>query len=99
MKKLPKEYKIGDKLYAFNKKDVRLTYYDFLSMEDDEFLENIVSALHFAVYVCWIKDIPTDDCLSDEGIIHELVHLLKENTKKYTDLVKVRKNFKEKLII
>ena len=99
MKKLPKEYKIGGKLYAFDLNEIKGTHSEFMGMNDDEFLENIVGALHLAVYICWIKNIPTDDCLSDTGIIHELVHLVKENTRKYTDIVKVRKMFNEKLIM
>lgn len=50
-------------------------------MTDEEFLKSIPQAMHFAVYVCWVKEVGTQQLLADDGLIHELVHLLLEREK------------------
>lgn len=62
-------------------------------MSDSEFLENLPDALHLACFICFLKEIPTYVCLTDKGIIHELVHLLKENGTT-TSLKEIRELFK-----
>ena len=57
----------------------------------------ILNILHFAVYICYIKNLKTEDVLSDTGIIHELVHLTKENTRKFVDIKNIRKLFAKTL--
>jgi hypothetical protein len=49
--------------------------------------------------MCWLKEIPSDECLADDGIIHELVHLLQENTIKHSNLENIRKKFNKTLTI
>lgn len=99
MKQLQEIYKVGNKKYLYDPDSLKYCFNIYKNYTDEEFLENISSVLHYAVYVCWVKEIPTDECLADDGIIHELVHLLSENTAKYTDLKKVRKKFNKSLIM
>lgn len=47
-------------------------------MSDDEFLNNLLDILHFACFVCYIKENRTQWVLADTGIIHERIHLLVE---------------------
>ena len=92
-----KEYKIGKTKYVLDYNLLMYEYSLFKNMSNDEFLENIIDAIHFACYVSYIKKLDTEQTLSDKGIIHELVHLTKENTKKYQDVTKTRKKFNKLL--
>ena len=97
MKKLQEIYKVGNKRFLYDKKSLKFSFNTYKEYSNEEFLENIVDILHFAVFACWLKEIPGDDCLSDDGIVHELVHLLKENTIKHVDLEKIRTKFNKTL--
>lgn len=98
MKNLQKEYKVGDKTFLYDKKSLTQSFKLYSSYTDLEFLENIVDILHYAVYVCWIKEISSDECLGDDGIVHELVHLLQKNTIGHSNLQKIRNKFNKTLI-
>tara|TARA_R100000951_G_C2649288_1_gene183810 strand:- start:2891 stop:3175 length:285 start_codon:yes stop_codon:yes gene_type:complete len=74
-------------------------YKSFTIMDDEEFIKNTKDALHFACYVCWVKNLPTNRILSDEGLIHQLIHLLDKSTASYVDIKKLRQIFNNSLII
>lgn len=99
MKNLQKEYKVGERTFLFDEVHLRNSYKKYKNYSDVEFLNNIVDILHFTVYVCWLKEVPSDKCLADDGIVHEIVHLLQENTIKHSNLQEIRKNFNKNLII
>ena len=94
---LQKEYKIKDKTFVYDHKSAVDSYRKYCEITDEEFIENILNILHFAVYICYIKNLKTEDVLSDTGIIHELVHLTKENTRKFVDIKNIRKLFAKTL--
>lgn len=96
---LPKKYKDNNKEFYLDVNMLKEQYLDFFYMTDEEFQENIYDALHFACYVCFLKNIPTKDILSDEGLIHSLVHLLSKSTRKFVEIKQIRKKFNEMLII
>ena len=75
------EYLVGDKRFSFSYQGLFEDYVRYSRMNDAEFLENIVPILHFTCFVCYLKEIPTGCCLVDNGIIHQLVHLLQEETR------------------
>jgi hypothetical protein len=99
MKQLEKEYKVGDRVFLFDINSLRSSFKEYKSFSDEEFIENIEDILHYAVFVCWIKEIPGDECLADDGIVHELVHCLKKNTRNHTNLKLIRKKFNKYLVI
>lgn len=68
--------------YVFSYQQLREDYRRFALMSDEEFLASIVDVLHFAVYVCYVKELQTQWVCSDTGVIHELVHLLCEERNK-----------------
>ena len=94
-----KEYKREDKTFLFDRGLLEFQYRTFKKMNDKEFLENIVDALHFACYVSWLNKLSTEETLSDTGIIHELIHLTQTNTRRYQDIRKTRKKFNKLLKI
>lgn len=90
------EYVVEGQKFGFNYTELREQYHTFVEMEDEVFIQNLVDAAHFASFVCFFKNIPTYVCLSDMGIVHELIHLMKDNGTT-TPLSEVRKLFKEQL--
>lgn len=99
MKSLPEIYRVGDREFVYDHRSLKYAFSTYQRYTNEDFLENIVNILHFAVYMCWLKEIPSDECLADDGIIHELVHLLQDNTIKHSDLKNIRKKFNKTLTI
>lgn len=92
---LQSRYKIEESDYTYNPMLLQMHYDSFVQMDDEEFLDNILNALHFACFMSFVMKIDHVEILSDKGVIHELVHLSKKSTKQYTDIEIVRKKFKE----
>ena len=86
--------------YTFSYEELRVKYNEIIKMTDSEFIHCLPSILHFACFVAYLKEIPTYNVLGDEGIIHELVHLLdiSDYGTKYK-IKEIRKKFKEQLKI
>jgi hypothetical protein len=97
--KSERKYKVGNKTFIYDICSLQMSYYKYLNMTDKEFLDEILNILHFAAYVCFIKNLETKDVLSDDGIVHQLIHLTQGNTRKYVNLQEVRNNFKEILLL
>ena len=93
------EYLVDDKKYSFSYEEIREEYERFCDMDDDQFMEELPAALHLACFICYLKEIPTYLCLSDTGIIHELVHLLHIADEPLIDLKAIRELFEKRLKI
>lgn len=93
------EYILDDKKFTWSYAELRDTYRVFVNMSDEEFLDDLPAAIHFACFVCFVKEVPSYICLSDTGIVHELVHVLQFGVHGSTDfnLASVRKLFKQQL--
>ena len=89
------EYLVDGKKFHFSYQELREHYIQFISMTDSEFINKIDEALHFAIFVCYLKEIPTYLCLSDMGIVHELLHLGMYNN--VQNLQEIRELFKNQL--
>lgn len=85
------------KTYSFSYRELKEWYTRFCEMTDDEFKNHLPEALHFACFVCFLKEIPTRECLADEGIIHELVHLIHIPTEPMVSIKFIRELFKNQL--
>jgi hypothetical protein len=83
--------------YSFSYKELKEKYEEIVNMTNKEFLNSLPSILHFACFVSFIKEIPSYNLLDDEGIIHELVHLLDIPECCNKNLKSIRKTFKEQL--
>lgn len=91
-------YVLEGKHYGFSYLELKEEYYKHIKMSDKDFMLNLPSALHLACFICFVKEIPTYNCLSDTGIIHELVHLLQHGESDEVIVLKdIRKLFKEQL--
>lgn len=92
------EYLSGGSKFLLSYSDLKDRHLSMCEMSDYEFLKNIPDALHLACFICFLKEIPTYVCLTDKGIIHELVHLLKEDGTT-TSLEDIRGLFKSVLTL
>jgi len=88
------EYLEDGRKFGFNYQELKQQYIIFCEMSDREFIDNLVDITHLAVFICFIKNIPSYVCLSDLGIVHELVHLMKEDGTT-TSLSDIRELFKQ----
>ncbi|OLF53408.1 hypothetical protein [Pseudomonas chlororaphis] len=70
------DYRIDENCYSASYQDLREEHGRFIGMTDKRFLKELPAALHFAVFVCWFKELPASAVLSDEGIVHQLTHLI-----------------------
>ena len=87
------EYLSEGTKFSLSYQALREHYLNFCDMSDSDFLNNLPDALHLACVICFLKETPTYVCLTDKGIIHELVHLLKEDGTT-TSLQEIRDLFK-----
>jgi len=91
--KMSIEYLSEGAKFSLSYQELREHYLNFCDMSDSDFLKNLPDAIHLACIICFLKEVPTYVCLTDKGIIHELVHLLKENGTT-TSLSEIRELFK-----
>jgi hypothetical protein len=92
------EYKAGNAHYIFSYQDVREKHLEFCRLSDMEFIRRLPEVIHLAVFICFVKEIPSYVCLADNGIIHELVHLLALGTlEPLVSLKDIRNDFKTTL--
>lgn len=91
------QYLVGEDKYHFSYQELREQYILHTEMSDEEFLKNLPSALHLAIYICFIKETPSYICLSDKGIVHEIAHLIQFGDGEVIDLKEIRKLFKKAL--
>lgn len=91
------DYLVEGQKYILSYPELKSKYLLFVGMSDVEFRKNLASALHLACIICYLKDIPTSKCLSDKGIVHELVHLLDIPEEENLDFKRIRELFEQEL--
>lgn len=95
------QYLSEGKVFDWSYDQMRSLYWKYKEMSDEDFMTNLPHILHFAAFACFIKEIPTYVCLTDTGIVHELIHLLANgingSTTTNAGLIGVRRLFNEQL--
>lgn len=91
------EYLDDGKKYRLSYQELREEYIRHLEMTDEEFMQNLPSALHLACIICFLKETPTYLTLNDTGIVHQLVHLLHFGDTPLDPLNEIRALFKLQL--
>ncbi len=87
------EYLVDGSKFNFRYSEVKDAYEIYVTCKDTKFIKELVKVLHLSCFICYFKEIPTYVCLSDKGLIHELVHMLE--SKEYHDLHRIRKLFEQ----
>jgi hypothetical protein len=93
------DYLVDGKKYNMSYQALREQYILFCEMTDNKFMSMLPRAIHFACVVCYLKETPTYICLSDEGIIHQLAHLLDIPKCELIQVKEIRELFKQQLIL
>lgn len=93
------DYLVNGKTYSLSYQELRESHASFVAMSDQEFLEALPAALHIATFLCWFKELPASSVLADDGIIHQLAHLLHIPDEPLIDLAEIRKAFNDQLAL
>ena len=91
------EYRLDGRTFSMSYEGLREEHVRICGMTDAEFMEALPAALHLACVICFLKERPTYLCLSDCGVIHELVHLLHIPDGNTTPLPSIRMLFADAL--
>lgn len=75
------EYKVEGSTYSMDYQELRNHFETFKNYNDTLFIAEAIKIWHFASFVCYFKNVPTEAILCDKGILHQLAHLIDEDTK------------------
>lgn len=89
------EYYVNGKKYTVSYKELKRLYLEFSEMGNKEFLENLKEAAHLACIIGFFKELPNEHTLSDQGIVHQLIHLLTDPDEPTNNLGEIRRQFNE----
>lgn len=93
------DYLVNGRLYSMSYQELRANHASIVAMTDSEFLGALPQAMHLACVLCWLKNLPTYVILADDGIIHQLAHLMHIPDEPLIDLAEIRKEFNEQLAL
>jgi hypothetical protein len=83
--------------FAFSYAELLADYERFCDLPDEEFLHQLPQAIHFACVVGWLKELSPITLVADEGIIHQLAHLLAIPEEPLVRLRQIRRQFEQVL--
>lgn len=91
------EYLVNNHKYSLSYEELKYDYQEHLDMTDEEFFGDIPRVLHLVCIICYLKETSAHILLEDEGLIHQLVHMLDSNTKSepLIDNPQVRREIRE----
>lgn len=92
-------YLVDNSKYSFSYQDLKDRYDLVVGFDEKEFRRQLPMIMHLACMICYLKEIPTDVCLSDKGIIHELAHLFHIPQEPLVDIHVIMELFKTQLIL
>lgn len=73
-------YLSDNKQYHLSYSELKDAYFTYKNMSNAEFFKDIPKLLHLICIICYMKEVPSDILLIDDGLIHQLVHLLDNET-------------------
>lgn len=86
-------YLCNDQRFHFSYPYMEVLFNKYKSYSDEEFIKDIPNILHFACFVSYLKELGIEATVGDEGIIHQLVHLLTETEGPSVQLAEIREQF------
>ncbi len=89
------EYLVDKSRYSFNYQNRHDDFLKYKEMSDAEFVENALPALHFAMHICYVKQMGGEATISDKGVCHQLLHLLDNDCREHAliELDEIRGQF------
>lgn len=91
------EYLINGNKYNLSYTDLRERYDEICSLSLQSFLARIPEILHLTCMISFLKEVPSYSTLGDEGLIHELIHLLHIPNEPLVCAEKIKKQFEEEM--
>ena len=92
-------YLINGNKYSLSYEELKQKYGEIRKYSDGEFMTNLPKILHYSCFACWVLGVPSQDCLSDEGLIHQLIHLLAIPDEPLINLKQIREQFNTEMHI
>ena len=90
-------YRTDNGTFSLSYQELRETHAEMCALSDEEFLRSLPAALHLACIISWLKELGPDATIGDQGIVHELVHLLHSGTT--ATVAEVREQFRVMLAL
>lgn len=87
------EYLVEGTKYNLSYSDLKERYINISELSLDRFLLILPEVLHLTCIISYLKEVPSYVTLSDEGLIHQLVHLLHIGDEPLIDAEKIRQQF------
>ena len=70
------EYLVNGNKYNLSYVELRDKYNEICSLSLQSFLARLPEVLHLACIISFLKEIPNEHLVGDDGILHNLIHLL-----------------------
>lgn len=93
------DYTLNDKRYSLSYLELAAEHSRLSAMTDADFVDALPAAIHLACVLCWFKELPASIVLADDGVIHQLAHLLHIPDEPLVDLQAIRRQFDEQLAL
>lgn len=88
------EYLVDGKRYVLNYQELCEKYHEFVGLTDRQFRERLPEALHLACIISYLKGINASNLVSDQGVIHLIVHQLHIPDDTTSEFREMRRQFK-----
>lgn len=92
-------YLVNGNEYHVSYRELKEAHNQICLLNNADFMEQLPDILHLACMICFFKEMPNNVCLSDEGIIHQLTHLLANVDDSAVNLEGIREDFAKTLIL
>lgn len=70
------QYQIDGHTFSYTDADLLVPHASLCAATDADFLQRLPEALHLACMLCFVRGIPSSECLSDRGVVHQIAHLI-----------------------
>ena len=91
------EYLINNNKYNLSYSDLRERYNEICSLSLESFLGRLPEVLHLSCMISFLKEVPAYNTLADDGLMHELIHLLHIPDEPLVCAEKIKKQFEEEM--
>lgn len=90
------EYIVENKKYSLSYQELKGKYLELSILTTEEFKKRLPEILHFSCIVSYLKEFGNES-FSDEGLVHQLCHLLHIPDEPLIDAEKIRNLFIEQM--
>lgn len=89
------QYLVNNKKYILSYQELKSKHNELCELPLNEFLNHIPRAIHLACIIGYLKELGDECMVSDEGIVHRLVHLLDKTVDSEYEAKETFEQFKE----